>query len=92
MLSTLFWTKAAATEDKNHRICPLEFRELPALGAVVGKLIIGEDNAWNNITSHSELLRVQRRFQRNNLSWSLDMDYVLVRLHNVALSTNNNGR
>jgi hypothetical protein len=52
MLSPLFWAEAAATEDKNHRIRPLEFRELPALGAVVGKLIIGEDGTWNNIISH----------------------------------------
>ncbi len=52
MLSPLFWAETAATEDKNHRIWPLEFRELPALGAVVGKLIIGEDSAWNNIISH----------------------------------------
>ena len=52
MLSPLFWAETAATEDKNHRIWPLEFRELPALGAVVGNLIIGEDSAWNNIISH----------------------------------------
>src|SRR6266550_295851 len=42
--------------------------------------------------SFTELLRVRLRFQRNSLSRSLDMDYVLARLHNVALSTNNNGR
>jgi hypothetical protein len=52
MLSTLFWAEAAATENKNHRIWPLELRELPALGAVVRKLIIGEGCAWNNIISH----------------------------------------
>src|SRR5882724_1666928 len=52
MLSPLFWAETAATEDKNHRIWSLELRELPALGAVVGKLIIGEDSAWNNIISH----------------------------------------
>jgi hypothetical protein len=52
MLSPLFWAETAATEDKNHRVWPLEFRELPALAGVVGKLIIGEDSAWNNIISH----------------------------------------
>ena len=52
MLPPLFWTETAATEDENHRIWSLEFRELPALGDVVGKLIIGEDSAWNNIESH----------------------------------------
>jgi hypothetical protein len=52
MLSPLFWAETAATENKNHRIWSLEFRELPALAAVVGKLIIGEDSAWNNIISH----------------------------------------
>jgi hypothetical protein len=35
MLSTLFWAEAAATEDENHRIMSLEFRELTALCGVV---------------------------------------------------------
>jgi hypothetical protein len=52
MLPALLWAETAATENKNHRIWPLEFRELPSLGAVVGKLIIGEDSAWENIISH----------------------------------------
>jgi len=52
MLSPLFWAEPAATEYKNHRIWPLQFRELPALGSVVGKLIIGENSAWDNIISH----------------------------------------
>ena len=67
MLSPLFWAETAATEDKNHRIWPLEFRELPALGAVVGKLIIAEDSAWNNVISHLQKFRVRLRFQRNSL-------------------------
>ena len=93
MLSPLFWAETAATEDKNHRIWPLEFRELPALGAVVGKLIIREDSAWNNIISHLQNFSVcDCVSKRNSLSRRLDMDYVLARLHSVALSTNNNGR
>ena len=92
MLSPLFWAETAATEDKNHRIWPLEFRELPALGAVVGKLIIGEDSAWNNIISHLQDFSVCDCVSKNSLPWSLDMDYGLARLHSVALSTNNNGR
>ena len=93
MLSPLFWAETAATEDKNHRIWPLEFRELPALGAVVGKLIIGEDSAWNNIISHLQNFSVcDCVSKRNSLSRSLDVDYILARLHSVALSTNNNGR
>src|SRR5882757_219932 len=58
MLSPLFWAETTATENKNHRIWPLEFRELPALAAVVGKLIIGEDRAWSNIISHLQHLSV----------------------------------
>jgi hypothetical protein len=52
MLPTLLWAETAATEYKNHRIWPLQFRELAALGAVVGKLIIGEDSARNDVISH----------------------------------------
>ena len=47
MLPTLLWTETAATEDKDHRIWPLEFRELPAFCGTVGKLIIGKNSAWN---------------------------------------------
>ncbi len=93
MLSPLFWAETAATEDKDHRIWPLEFRELPALGAVVGKLIIGEDSAWNNIISHLQNFPVcDCVSKRYSLSMSLGIDYVLARLHSVALRTNNNGR
>ena len=93
MLPTLLWAETTATENKNHRIWPLEFRELPALGAVVGKLIIGEDSAWNNIISHLQNFSVCGCVsKRNSLSQNLDMDYVLARSHSVALSTNNNGR
>jgi hypothetical protein len=30
----------------------LEFGELPAFRGVIGKLIVGEDGAWNNVRSH----------------------------------------
>ena len=52
MLSTFFWTKAAATEDENHWIVLLKLRKFPAFCRVVRKLIIREDSAWNNIESH----------------------------------------
>jgi len=34
---------------------------------VVGKLIIAEDSAWNNVISHLQKFRVRLRFQRNSL-------------------------
>ena len=52
MLSTLFWTKTAATEDENHWIVLLKLRKLPAPCGVVCKLLIREDSTWNNIESH----------------------------------------
>src|SRR6266851_5493219 len=52
MLPTLFWTKAAATEDENHWIVLLKLRRVPAFCGVVCKSIIREDSAWNNIESH----------------------------------------
>lgn len=52
MLSTLIWTKAAATEDENHWLVLLKLRKPQAFCRVVGKLIIREDSAWNNIESH----------------------------------------
>ena len=58
MLPTLLWAETTATENKNHRMWPLEFRELPTLGAMVGKLIVGEDSAWNNIISHLQNVSV----------------------------------
>ena len=52
MLSTLFWTKAAAAEDENHWIVLLKLRKLPAFCGVVCELIIREPSARNNIESH----------------------------------------
>jgi hypothetical protein len=52
MLPPLLWAETAATEYENHWVLPLEFRELPAFCGVVGKLIVGEDCAWNNVISH----------------------------------------
>lgn len=52
MLSPLFWTITAATEDENHWIVLLKLRQLAAFCGVVCKLIIWKDSAWNNIESH----------------------------------------
>jgi hypothetical protein len=52
MLPAIFGAKPAAAEHENHRIGPLEFRELASFRAVIGKLVIGKDSSWNNIRSH----------------------------------------
>jgi hypothetical protein len=52
MLPAIFGAKPAAAEHENHRIGPLEFRELASFRGVIGKLVIGKDSSWNNIRSH----------------------------------------
>ena len=48
MLPSISWTKPSAAENYNHRIGPLQFRQLPALGGVIGKFVVGENGSWNN--------------------------------------------
>ena len=42
MLPAVLGTETSAAENQNHWMLPLEFRELPTLRRVVGKLVIGE--------------------------------------------------
>ena len=54
MLPALLRAKPTAAEDKYHRIGSLQFRKLAAFRSVIGKLVVGEDSAWNNVRSHRE--------------------------------------
>jgi hypothetical protein len=51
-LSAVFGAEASAAENKHHWMWSLQFGQLPVLRGVVGKLIVGEDGAWNNVGSH----------------------------------------
>ena len=51
-LPAVLGLETSAAEDENHRMLSLQFGELPAFCGVVGKLIVGEDNPWNNVRSH----------------------------------------
>jgi len=51
-LPALFGAEASPAEDENHRVLSLQFGELPALSAIVGKFIVGEDSPRNNVRSH----------------------------------------
>jgi len=42
MLPAILGTITSAAENENHRMLSLEFRELPTLRRVIGKLVIGE--------------------------------------------------
>ena len=35
----------------------LQLGELPALAGMVGKLVVGEDGAWNDVRSHGGTIR-----------------------------------
>ena len=37
----------------------LQLGELPALGGVVGKFVVGENRSWNNVGSHEESSKVE---------------------------------
>ena len=51
-LPAVLGTETSAAQHQNHRMLSLEFGELPAFGSVIGKLVVGEDNPWNNVRSH----------------------------------------
>src|SRR6266436_7591038 len=51
-LPALFGAEASPAEDENHRVLSLQFGELPALSAVVGKFKVGEDSPRNNVRPH----------------------------------------
>src|SRR5215469_7828098 len=52
MLPAVLWTVTAAAEDENHGMLSLQFGEPSTLRCVIGKLIVGENSAWNHIRSH----------------------------------------
>ncbi len=52
---------SAAAEDEDHRMLSLQFGELPALRGMVGKLIVGKDGPWNDVSSHSNSSSVSMR-------------------------------
>jgi hypothetical protein len=45
----------AATEQQNHHITALEFRETPQLTVLIGKLEIGEHSSGNEVVAHDLL-------------------------------------
>jgi hypothetical protein len=51
-LPAVLGTETSAAEYENHRMLSLEFGELPALRAMVGKLVVGKDSPWNHVGSH----------------------------------------
>src|ERR1700685_3121292 len=51
-LPAVLGTETSAAQHQNHWMLSLEFGELPAFGSVIGKLVVGEDNPWNNVRSH----------------------------------------
>jgi hypothetical protein len=55
-LSAVLGTETAAAEDQNHGIGSLQFRELSAFCGMVGKLVVGEKCAWNDVRSHVRFL------------------------------------
>src|SRR5262249_22511530 len=56
MLPAVLGAVTSATENENHWILFLKFRELPALRGVIGKLVIGEHSSWKNVGSHIQSL------------------------------------
>jgi hypothetical protein len=50
-LPAVLGTETSAAEDENHGMLSLQFGELPAFRGVIGKLIVGEDRAWNDVRS-----------------------------------------
>jgi hypothetical protein len=51
-LPAVFRTVAAAAEDENHRMRPLQFGEFSTFRGVVGKLVVGENSPWDHVGSH----------------------------------------
>src|SRR4029077_5847489 len=51
-LPAVLGAETSAAEDEHHGILSLQFGELSAFRSVVGELIVGEFNSWNNVRSH----------------------------------------
>ena len=56
-LPAVFGAETSAAEDENHRVLSLQFGELPPLGGVVRKLIVGEDSPWEQCQIAYEVLQ-----------------------------------
>ncbi len=54
-LAAVLGTETSAAEHQDHRVRPLQFRELAASRGMVGQLIVGEECAWNNVGPHGNL-------------------------------------
>jgi hypothetical protein len=59
-LSAVLGTVASTAENKNHRMLSLQLRQLAVFRCVVGKLIVREDSAWNDVGSHVETSKIER--------------------------------
>src|SRR6266403_755385 len=57
-LAAVLGAETSAAEDENHGMRSLQFGELAAFRGVVGKLVVGKDGAWNNVSSHGNSLNV----------------------------------
>src|SRR5271165_507231 len=55
-LPAVLRAETSATKDKNHWMLSLELRQLPVLGCVVEKFIVGKDSPRNNLRSHARLM------------------------------------
>src|SRR5258708_29961682 len=53
-LAAVLGAETSAAQDENHGMWSLQFGELAAFRGVVGKLIVGEDRAWNDVGSHGK--------------------------------------
>jgi hypothetical protein len=70
-LPAVLGAEASAAQDENHWMGSLQFGELPVLGCVIGKLIVGEDSCWNDVGSHvgsgPQKLDVERRLESDKV-------------------------
>jgi hypothetical protein len=57
-LAAILGAESSAAEDENHGMWSLQLGELAAFRGVVGKLVVGEDGAWNDVSSHGNSLAV----------------------------------
>jgi hypothetical protein len=53
-LTAVLGAATTTAENENHGMLSLQFGELPVLRRVVGKLVVGKDDSWNNVRSHAK--------------------------------------
>ena len=56
VLPSFLGTETSAGEHKDERIASLQLRERPVLAAVVRKLVVGKDRAWDDVGPHRRAL------------------------------------